>query len=608
MGGSLVDIINNLSYGLLEAAGQSPFAAIGFILTHGGLIVLFPILVHMLWTVWMFYIWTEYTSGWKWVLLAVDVPRETEQTMRAVETIMASLHGVYYRGNKIDRFWTGVMPDYFSLEIVSIDGYIQYFVQTLDYNVDLVKGAIYAQYPDAEIIEVEDYTTNTPSKFPDEDYELWGTEFVLKRPDVYPIKTYEYFEHSLTGQYADPMASILELLSRLKPGEQVWLQLVVTPKTGGDFRAAAVAEVDSLIGKTPAQSYGPIDRLYFNVIHGLQRASNASMFAWEEQAELSQFEAAEGNEDGNFMGMTTGDRIVVEEVQKKSAQLVFDTKFRFIYLAKKEVWDHWRVINNVYGAIKQFNTLDLNAFSHGRYTYTSKPAYLFRDYRRNIRKTRLINNYKYRSNWGGENAMTMSQRELATLWHFPGINVQAPLLAKSASRTAEPPSVLPQQSSPFTAIRSGAPEPPANEPPADAPETAIGEDPQAVAPLTPAQPQGQRIPVRPEGSPEPASFRNQGQLHSMPGLPPGVKPVENPVSPAGPSGYAAPVQTAQPAQPVEQMQQPVQATPQPPRPVQRPQAMPQQAQQPAMPPQQPVQQQQPPSRSSGGAPPTNLPI
>lgn len=472
----------------LASASGNPFSAFLFILRNGGLVVFFPILVWMGWEMWMYWIQNLYSAKKRYVLLAIDVPRDNEQSMRAVEHIMTALHGVHFNPNNKEKYWLGVSQDKFALEIVSIDGYIQYFMWCDHYNADLVKAAVYAQYPDAEIVEVEDYVPNVPYKYPDEQIDMWGTEFVLAKNDVYPIRTYEQFEHSLLGVFADPMAAILEVMSRLRPGEQVWLQWVITPE-GIEWRNKGIKEVYKLIGKTIPGGRNLLDVVldvpikFLGMIHDGLFGPFAPT---DEEQNINQ---------GNFLNLTTGEKLIVEEIQKKIARIVWHTKFRFLYFGSKKVFDKYRVVGSIFGAIKQFNTLDLNAFRAGGKTIVSKPTYFFVDRRRNNRRNRLMMAYKARSNWAGEGPGILSDVEVATIFHFPSIIVRAPLISKTEAKKAEPPSRLPVEGgSPFTELREV---PSALEPPTAQMTTAPTES-------TPVAVPGHLV-------------------HSMPGLPPGVR-------------------------------------------------------------------------------------
>ncbi len=548
---------------LLAAAGQSPFSALGYIMTHGGLVVFFPMLVWMLWVTWIFYVIGWYVKKQKYKLFAVDVPSVNEQSMAAVEQVIVALHGTFFNYNKKDQYWHGMLVEPYSLEIVSIDGYIQYFVWCNARFENVLKSAIYAQYPDAEITEVEDYTKNVPNEFPSDEYKIWGTQLVFEKPDVYPIKTYEYFEHSLTGTFADPLASILEQMSRLHEGEQVWLQLVITPTDGG-IRSSGISEVDALIGKDSGYSPKGFEKFIFSTLGRLFNAGKPVHFEAVEDTGFGR----EGS-DGNFMSVTTGEKVVIEEIQKKITRMQFSVKFRIVYLAKTALYDRYRVPGAIFGAIKQFNSLDLNSFKGGKLTTTSGPAYLFWQRRRHIRETKLVQAYQGRSNWAGSDAITMSSAEIATLFHFPLESAQAPLLSTTESKKAEPPTRLPQ-SQVSDSIIATASMPGDNDP--VVPENLPMQTPTKMRIPQPGEqlPRAASIPVGPieenfvgTTGQQPGTISSQltnaaGEvpLHSMPGLPPGVRPITDSALPTPVAKpVSIPTPATAPAQPQFQPQQ-----------------------------------------------------
>jgi len=506
----------------------------------------------------MTWIQNTYQAKIGWVLLAIDVPKLNEQSMAAIDRIMETLHGVQFGPNKKEKYWIGVVAEMHSLEIVSIDGYIQYFVRCTTYNVELIKGAFFAQYPDAEIVEVEDYVNNVPHEFPNEQgIDMWGTEFVLAKPDVYPIKTYEFFEHSLSGLFADPVAALLELLSRLKPGEQVWLQLIITPENH-TWRERGLSEVANLIGKKIPSKSDITDRI-MALTRGTLETVHDAIWTVESAGNNSN---KDDNEDGKWMSMTTGEKIVVEEIQKKITRMGFKTKFRFVYVAPKEIMGTYRVVGSVLGALKQFGTLDLNALVPGRHLVTSKPTYGFVERRRNWRKRKLMLGYKYRSNNTGETGYTLSTTELATLYHFPTELVKAPLVATAVAKKGEPPPHLPVEQTPFEAMRAGHQRiiVPAEGTVTEVPEEVSPDDLSvsnekisgATVPLPPPPlpPEDRRQAAPPPTMsavpipPAPVPLREaEPPLHSMPGLPPGINPIGKSTTPQPvPSKPSPPVQ------------------------------------------------------------------
>jgi hypothetical protein len=138
-------------------------------------------------------------------VLSILVPKNNEKTPLAAEQLFASLHGIFRPGEG--------QQDHLSLEIASEDKFTQFYVTVPSYLKRYVEGQIYAQYPTVEIKEVPDYTNIDTSGMA-----LAGTELVLSKEDVYPIKTFQSFE-------VDPLAGITGALSRVEGSERVWIQI-----------------------------------------------------------------------------------------------------------------------------------------------------------------------------------------------------------------------------------------------------------------------------------------------------------------------------------------------------------------------------------------------
>lgn len=492
---------------------DNPFLSMFNLFRRGGFIILLPIGIWLTHSLWLEWVQNMYRGKKKLVLLAIDVPKANEQSMKAVEQVLSTLHAVEYGPNRKEKYWIGFVQDLFVLEIVSIDGYIQYFIRCDDYNTDLVKGAIFAQYPDAEIVEVEDYVPNVPQHFPNDTHDMWGMELKLNKDDIYPIKTYEFFEDKLTGTFADPMAALLEGMSRVRPGEQIWLQIIITPQNSS-YRDKGIKGVESLIGKTSPRKRTILDTMVDVPVQLLNEASNqifnTSLVNTGAPAEPSQ---------GNFLNMTTGEKVVVEEVQKKMSRLLYRTKMRFIYIAKKEIFQVGRAIGPVLGAVRQFNTLDLNSIGGSIQTGTFRPVYYLVKTRQAMRKNNLMFGYRTRNPRIGESMFVLSTAEIATIFHFPVMSVRAPLVSKSASKKSEPPFRLPVER-----VIPVAPEPESPSTPSS-PPSASGTIPRRTPPPPPPPPVGWS-PTATESTQ--AEDLVVHQLHSMPGLPPGVKPVSQP--------------------------------------------------------------------------------
>src|SRR5690606_34574244 len=161
-----------------------------------------------------------------------------------------------------EKYWLGKFNPSFSFEIVSIDGYVQYFIQTPKKYRDLVESAIYSQYPEAEISEVPDYTKNVPKNYPDPEWDAFGTEYVLKKNEAYPIRTYTEFEDKSSEEFMfkDPISAILELMGSLKHGEQLWFQIRLTP-TDEEWQKKGEDVVNKMLGIKKEAKKGVVDQV-----------------------------------------------------------------------------------------------------------------------------------------------------------------------------------------------------------------------------------------------------------------------------------------------------------------------------------------------------------
>ncbi|MFZ4648493.1 MAG: hypothetical protein ACOYMB_02515 [Patescibacteria group bacterium] len=408
-----------------------------FFLYFGWMILawLFVIAALQLWLIRKQSLWFQTN---KFILLAIDIPRANEQSPKATENLFTYLAGAHGQISFFEKWFEGLFQLSFSFEIVSIDGYTQFLIRTPAPSRNLVESAIYSQYPDAEITEVDDYTDGMPLRFPDEEYDIWGAEFIQQRHFCYPIKTYEQFEHKMgpsETQFKDPMASLMDLCSSLRPGEQFWYQILVTP-CNFDWIKSADDEVNKILGKKPKAGNDFLSWLE-PMIHNFSEGVFELFGPYEATKK-------EEKKSLSMMELTPVQKKKIEFIQKKASQLGFECKLRVVYLSKKDVMNKGKVGSGFVGYIKQFIDLDLNSFKpDGDYTMT-KTAYFNKSARLLEKKTRLINNYIGRSTGAGRAPGILTIEELATIWHFPiEASSKAPMVQMAPGRKAEAPASLP---------------------------------------------------------------------------------------------------------------------------------------------------------------------
>ncbi|MFH1291644.1 MAG: hypothetical protein ABIH87_00385 [bacterium] len=399
------------------------------IIVFGGWAIIALVLFFMGSVLWSDYREGKYTANWKWILLALDIPEELVQSPKAVEQIYAHLSGATSNIRIAEKYWDGRKQRWFSLEIVSIEGYIQFLIRAELEHRDLVEAAIYAQYPGAEITEVEDYADALAEKYPNEKYDIYGLEFGLAQEDAYPIRTYEEFEHGISKDvvFNDPMAALLENFSRIGSGENLWMQIIIKP-TDNSWKEKGIELAKRLIEQKSTKKTNPVMDFLGSIPMKIgQEAINVWDWNWPESEDSSsKEERPKGMSD-----MTPGMRGTVEAIEEKISRIGFKSKMRILYSARKEVFNASKSVHGLIGAINQFFNSNRNGLVPKIETKTNKEKGLF------------VKGYKKRKLTAGKSPFILNIEELATIWHFPLAFVKTPLVQKTASRRAEPPIDLP---------------------------------------------------------------------------------------------------------------------------------------------------------------------
>ncbi|MFA6131634.1 MAG: hypothetical protein WC702_01005 [Patescibacteria group bacterium] len=390
-------------------------------------------------------IWKDYRQGifqgrLQYIVLAIDVPKMTEQSPKAVENIFVTLQGTFSTLLWKEIWFMGKMQPRFSFEIASIDGYIQYYVRCEERFRDLVEAAIYAQYPDAQIAEVEDYAQIVPGRYPDPEWDMWGTEFVLKKDQYLPVRTWPMFEHGLSQELKDPLSALLEQMSRMRPGECFFFQILLGLSEQKKWKEQGRKFIKKTYGlKDDAKGNGFLDQLmswpggFVNEVTGVD--VNA-MFGLEGGA------SDKPEDPWRAFKITLEEKAQVEGVLNKISHLGFETKIRIAYFAKKGVYSKGQRVPMIKGFLSPFNNHGSQEF--GMYSpQIPKNDYFWQRWTYTHRQSRVAQAFKKRSFSLGAAPKILCTEELATIWHFPTITIKAPLIKKTESRRAEPPVSLP---------------------------------------------------------------------------------------------------------------------------------------------------------------------
>lgn len=332
-------------------------------------------------------------------VLQVLVPRENDKTPLAAEQMFASIHGILRDSKK--------SLDMISFEVSSSGkGGIRFYVVTPNHLRKFIEGQIYAQYPNAEILEVADYTREPlPDKLlSGEPYKAFVTtgEIELEKDYIFPIKTFRSFD-------VDPLAAITSAMAELKEGQSIWVQILVRPIS--NYWQDASREYISAIkeGRVPG-GVSLLDKFVKDMGKTLSNLNSTP-------AEMSKKEVVK---------LAPGQDEELRQIEEKMLKPGFELKIRLVTKAQDQFTSE-QLLRDIVASFKQFTTSHLNNFIHSDPVKGGEEIY---------------SEYLDR-HLPAEPVDIVNIEELASIFHLPNNSVETPTINWSRARKAEPPMNLP---------------------------------------------------------------------------------------------------------------------------------------------------------------------
>ncbi len=387
-----------------------------------------PVLGVWSWRLWVKYVNLLFITKIEWVNIEIRIPKELYKSPAAMELILIN---AFYQtggvGTWYDRWWKGNTRMWFSLEIASIEGALYFFIRTPKKFKGLIESQIYAQYPQAELTEVSDYTLEVARARKEEEWSMFGTEFVLDKAknEAFPIKTYIDYDMDKAlveeAQRIDPMSGTLEYMAAVGKNEHVWFQLLITPDT----------------------KRFPVEGSWFETMD------------WRKKMllDLEALKAKFKPKDKEIVApmVTKNDQEIINSLERAVNKFGFDCGIRVMYLAKKENFNA-NNIAGLTGMLRQYTTYHGNKFAPKNVTSFDYPWQDFTGARVKAKKEELFEAYCARSYFqqphnsvgGSERTpFILNTEEIATIYHFPGAVLETPTFKRIDSKKSEPPQNLP---------------------------------------------------------------------------------------------------------------------------------------------------------------------
>lgn len=403
------------------------------------------------WKFWLHYIQQNFISGITWTVLEIVPPRDVLRSPQSMELFLTN--GLYHWSMKggLEQYWQGAVWFWFSLEIVSIEGQVHFYIRTPSRVKDLIETQMYAQYPQAQVKVVDDYTAAVDEITPKSKWNLWGCEFKLERPEAYPIRTYTSYglDKDPKEEYKiDPISPVIEFFGSAQKGEQMWLQIVVRP-TKKRFR-----------------DHGKWFKYHDWVVESQMELDRVLEPYMSQKLALHDKVATEVRAP-NFLNP------IVEGITEKMHKIGFDTGIRVCYVATKEVFPYGTRTNNsrnIRLIFRQYANPFMNSFARHNSTQADAYSGYFPASKRTVMRLANRHLHAYREReffhlpmrhrifnqhnffWPFDLLFkpylhpvyfVLNVEELATIWHFPGQILKVPTLERIESKEAAPPTNLP---------------------------------------------------------------------------------------------------------------------------------------------------------------------
>ena len=385
------------------------------------------LLITVFFSQWRAYVRARYIARQTPILLEIKIPRHIQKTPKAMDLVFSGLNVGPGETTFISRWWEGKVRPWWSLEIVSIEGRINFYVWAWSQHREFVESQFYSQFPNIEIHEVEDYSQGV--RYDPATTKVWGMEYVLEKADAYPIKTYVDFELDKESkkeeQIVDPISGIFEKLSSLGVGEQMWVQIVIRRNKGSTIDSSLWGSKKSWKNEAAEE----IEKIY-------------------EKSKPKNKDLVTGEITEGYPLLKPGEVNVIKALERSIEKSGFDTGIRAVYLARPDNFKGHKIPTVIVNFWNTFASGYLNALEPGD-TWHVTFNYPWQDFmglREASFSRKILDAYHRRSFFHppyDRPRFVFTTEELATVFHFPTEETKAPGLQRLSSTKGEPPSNLP---------------------------------------------------------------------------------------------------------------------------------------------------------------------
>jgi len=341
--------------------------------------------------------------------LKIKVPKETDpkrfelqSAPIAAEQMFASLHGLLK--------FTPNIQEHISFELSADKTGVTFYCSLPSHLREYVESQIYAQYPEAQISQIENYIKRAEAG----DY-FRAVYLKPVKEDFFPIKTFRDFE-------VDPLSPLTSALEEISQRSRAFIQFSIrpVPDTWQESGYAYVEAVRSGVSLDTGWGLKDITKSFFSEL-GEIVSSIPKRITYSGETESS-YKGLKTPEQKR-VDISAGQKLELEAIENKLSKMGFESciKIAVIGTSESEVDNK---IKSLTATFKQFSTANLNSFElSSTLDFSELVDRSFKD----------------------EESFILNTEELASLFHLPSSALETPSIAWSLARRGEPPLNLPTE-------------------------------------------------------------------------------------------------------------------------------------------------------------------
>ncbi|HCC59988.1 MAG: hypothetical protein A2402_02145 [Candidatus Staskawiczbacteria bacterium RIFOXYC1_FULL_37_43] len=331
-----------------------------------------------------------------------DQQKEEKMIISQMEQVLANF--LYLKKRRLFQ-----PPPSVALEIASQIGGsdISFYVALPRYLESVFEKYVQGVYPSAIVDKVpEDYTIFEPQGATAAAY------MRLAENSLFPISTYQVLEK-------DPLASLSNNLSKIKPNEGGAVQIIIRPVPRLNLRKKGEKALKKIRQGKPVRTAA--DQAFHGIfLEVLDEILNPPKPKEKQQTNPNLDQQGRPKEQGY-------DQKGYEEIQKKIQKQPFETNIRVIASAKSRERAE-EILEHLTSSFSQFSMSAINSLEPKKLS------------KRGLKK--LIFDFSFR-NFNEKQTCILNLEELASIYHFPSHFIETPYIKASRSGVAAPPSDLP---------------------------------------------------------------------------------------------------------------------------------------------------------------------